>query len=38
MAENLDIFDFALTSEELAAIAALDVGEATAYDSDQVGH
>jgi 2,5-diketo-D-gluconate reductase A len=37
MAANLDIFDFALTADEHAAITALDRGEHTAADSDQVG-
>ncbi|MCA1983316.1 aldo/keto reductase [Nocardioides nematodiphilus] len=28
LAENIDVFDFALTTEEIAAVAALDKGEA----------
>jgi 2,5-diketo-D-gluconate reductase A len=38
IAENLDIFDFELTADELAAVSALDRGEANIADSDQVGH
>ncbi|HEU5484553.1 MAG TPA: aldo/keto reductase [Microlunatus sp.] len=38
IAENIDIFDFELTTEELAAISALDQGEADITDSDQFGH
>ncbi len=36
MAQNINIFDFALTSEEVAAISALDTGEGV--DSDKAGH
>ncbi len=36
IAQNIDIFDFALTSDELAAITALDTGEGV--DSDKAGH
>lgn len=36
--ENIDIFDFELTSADLAAIAALDRGDAKAADSDRFGH
>lgn len=32
MAENLDIFDFTLTGEELQSIAALDTGRSPIYD------
>ena len=32
MAENLDIFDFSLTDEEMAAIARLDTGRSPIYD------
>ncbi|MFC4537012.1 aldo/keto reductase [Sphaerisporangium dianthi] len=35
---NIDVFDFALTAEEVAAISALDRGEAAAVDSDVFGH
>jgi 2,5-diketo-D-gluconate reductase A len=38
IAQNIDIFDFSLTPEEIAAIASLDQGEAAATDSDVVGH
>ncbi|MGD0196639.1 MAG: aldo/keto reductase [Solirubrobacteraceae bacterium] len=38
MAENIGIFDFALTQEEVAAISSLDRGEAYADDSDVIGH
>ncbi|ADB48520.1 aldo/keto reductase [Conexibacter woesei] len=34
IAENLDVFDFALSDEQLAAIAALDRGERTGPDPD----
>lgn len=32
MAENLDVFDFELTDEELAAIATLDQGRSQFFD------
>lgn len=35
---NLDIFDFALTPEDVDAISSLDKGEAAATDSDTAGH
>ena len=38
IAENIDIFDFALTQEEVAAISALDTGEEPRVDSDRTGH
>jgi 2,5-diketo-D-gluconate reductase A len=38
IAENIDIFDFSLTDEEMAAISALDKGESFADDSDTFGH
>jgi 2,5-diketo-D-gluconate reductase A len=38
MAANIDIFGFALTADELAAISALDRGEGAAADSDKIGH
>ncbi|MCW2900873.1 MAG: oxidoreductase [Streptosporangiaceae bacterium] len=38
MKENIEIFDFALTEDEVKAITALDQGEAAATDSDVVGH
>jgi 2,5-diketo-D-gluconate reductase A len=37
-AQNLAVFDFELTDEEMAAISALDRGEAAATDSDTFGH
>jgi len=36
--QNLEIFDFNLTDSELAAIDALDKGEAEVADSDAFGH
>jgi 2,5-diketo-D-gluconate reductase A len=38
LAENLEIFDFSLTSSEVDAISALDGGEDAAVDSDVIGH
>ncbi|HEX8509399.1 MAG TPA: aldo/keto reductase, partial [Propionibacteriaceae bacterium] len=38
MAENLDVFDFSLTEDEIAAVSALDRGESHAADSDAFGH
>jgi len=38
IAQNIDIFDFALTSDEIAAISALDTGEEQGVDSDKTGH
>ena len=38
MAENLDVFDFALTGQEIAMLSSLDRGEAAAVDSDAFGH
>ena len=32
MAENLDIFDFSLTADEMAAVALLDTGKSPIYD------
>lgn len=32
MAENLDVFDFSLTPQEMAQVAALDTGASTAFD------
>ena len=37
-AENLAVFDFELSAEEMAALSALDRGEAAATDSDTFGH
>ena len=36
--QNIDIFDFALTSAEVAAISALDTGADPGVDSDTMGH
>ena len=38
MAQNLDVFDFELTAEELAAISALDRPDPEMLDSDVFGH
>lgn len=38
LAANLDVFDFALAPQEVAAISALDRGESTVVDSDSFGH
>lgn len=38
LAQNLDIFDFALTPEEVTAISALDTGTENRVDSDTMGH
>ncbi len=38
IAQNIDIFDFALTSAEVAAISALDTGAEKGVDSDTDGH
>lgn len=38
LAENLAIFDFELTGDEMAAITALDRGGVGAADSDKTGH
>jgi 2,5-diketo-D-gluconate reductase A len=37
-AENLAVFDVALSDDEMAALSALDRGEAAATDSDTFGH
>lgn len=36
--QNLDIFDFSLAAEDVAAISALDRGDAAGADSDLFGH
>jgi len=36
--QNLEVFDFELTAEDVAALSALDQGEAAAADSDEFGH
>lgn len=38
LAQNIDIFDFALTAGEIAAITALDTGAEKRVDSDTMGH
>ncbi|WP_462188478.1 MULTISPECIES: aldo/keto reductase, partial [unclassified Frankia] len=41
LAENIDVFDFTLSAEEIAAISGLDrgaAGEVDALDSDVFGH
>jgi 2,5-diketo-D-gluconate reductase A len=38
LADNLAVFDFELTDDEMAAIDALDQGESAARDSDRQGH
>lgn len=38
LAQNLDIFDFTLTADEIAAISALDTGTEKRVDSDTMGH
>ena len=36
--QNLDVFDFQLTVDQVTALSALDRGEAAAVDSDTFGH
>ena len=38
MAENIDIFNFTLTADDMTRIAELDKGEGAAQDSDRIGH
>ncbi len=38
IAQNIDIFDFSLTAEEIGAISALDTGAEPRVDSDTMGH
>src|SRR5215207_8941097 len=38
IAQNINIFDFELTSDEIAAISALDTGKEQGMDSDKSGH
>src|SRR6266496_2667473 len=38
LAQNIDIFDFTLTADEVAAISALDSGVEKRVDSDTMGH
>lgn len=37
MAENIDVFDFSLTDDDMASIAALDTGESVFFDHRTVG-
>ena len=36
--QNLDVFDFSLSTDDVAAISALDRGDAAGADSDVFGH
>ena len=38
LAQNLDVFDFSLSSDDVEALSALDRGESAAADSDAFGH
>ncbi|MGI8459296.1 MAG: aldo/keto reductase [Propionibacteriaceae bacterium] len=38
LAANIDLFDFELSDDEMAALSALDQGESAATDSEQFGH
>ena len=38
IAQNIDVFDFTLTPDEIAAISALDTGTEPRVDSDTMGH
>lgn len=38
LAQNLELFDFTLSADEVAAISALDTGEENRADSDVIGH
>lgn len=38
MAENLAVFDFALSDDDLAAIAAIDLGEGAHFDPEEFGN
>jgi 2,5-diketo-D-gluconate reductase A len=38
IAQNLDVFDFTLHDDEMAAVSTLDQGEGAAVDSDRTGH
>ena len=38
IAQNIAIFDFALTSDEIASISSLDTGADPGVDSDTMGH
>ena len=36
--QNIDIFDFALTADDVAALSGIDDGSQRAADSDRFGH
>ena len=36
--QNIEVFDFQLTSSDMARLAGLDQGEDVAFDSDRFGH
>jgi 2,5-diketo-D-gluconate reductase A len=38
MRENIDVFDFELSEDEMAELSALDRGESAATDSASFGH
>jgi 2,5-diketo-D-gluconate reductase A len=38
LVQNLDVFGFSLEPEDVMALSALDLGEASAADSDEFGH
>ena len=38
IAENIDIFDFELSEQEMSKVSALDRGESVVTDSDEFGH
>jgi 2,5-diketo-D-gluconate reductase A len=38
IAQNVDVFDFRLEPEDVAALSGLDRGEDAAVDSDRFGH
>ena len=38
IAQNIDVFDFELSEQEMNAISGLDRGESVVTDSDQFGH
>ena len=38
IAENIDVFDFELTEDEMETVSGLDRGESEATDSDEFGH
>jgi 2,5-diketo-D-gluconate reductase A len=38
LSQNLDVFDFSLSTDDVAAISTLDQGDAAGADSDAFGH